>query len=116
MTPKILPEGSAKLRRVGREAGGLLFHSLCGSVERKKALEVGGPSFDRFYLFLEVEYEAAKLRWAGRGAQRPVCGGSEFKKTGARSARARTRGQNPLVREYQLMTDKDQTAFTGGGH
>jgi hypothetical protein len=33
----------------------------------------------------------------GRGAQRPVWGGSEFKKTGARSARARTRGQNPLV-------------------
>jgi hypothetical protein len=33
----------------------------------------------------------------GRGAQRRVWGGSEFKKTGARSARARTRGQNPLV-------------------
>ncbi len=33
----------------------------------------------------------------GRGAQHPVLGGSEFKKTGARSARARTRGQNPLV-------------------
>jgi hypothetical protein len=46
---------SAKLRRVGRGAGGLLFHSFCGPVERKKALDVGGPSFDRFYLFLEVE-------------------------------------------------------------
>jgi hypothetical protein len=33
----------------------------------------------------------------GRGAQRPVWGGNELKKTGARSARARTRGQNPLV-------------------
>jgi len=31
------------------------------------------------------------------GAQRPVWGGNELKKTGARSARARTRGQNPLV-------------------
>jgi hypothetical protein len=31
------------------------------------------------------------------GAQRPVWGGNEPKKTGARSARARTRGQNPLV-------------------
>jgi hypothetical protein len=33
----------------------------------------------------------------GGGAQRHVWGGSELKKTGARSARARTRGQNPLV-------------------
>jgi hypothetical protein len=30
------------------------------------------------------------------GAQRPVWGGKGLKKTGARSARARTRGQNPL--------------------
>ncbi len=34
------------------------------------------------------------------GAQRPVRPGNEPKKTGARSARARTRGQNPLV-EYR---------------
>jgi hypothetical protein len=40
---------------------------------------------------------SAKLRWAGGGAQRPVGRGNESKKTGARSARARTRGQNPLV-------------------
>ncbi len=31
------------------------------------------------------------------GAQRPVLRSNELKKTGARSARARTRGQNPLV-------------------
>jgi hypothetical protein len=52
-------------------------------------------------LYLEILYfyifgRAAKLRWAG-GAQRPVSGGYTLKKTGARSARARTRGQNPLV-------------------
>jgi hypothetical protein len=35
---------------------------------------------------------------AGGGAQRPVGRGNESKKTGARSARARTRGQNPLVK------------------
>jgi hypothetical protein len=34
------------------------------------------------------------------GAQRPVWGGNELKKTGARSARARTRGQNSLVYLY----------------
>jgi hypothetical protein len=33
----------------------------------------------------------------GGGAQRPVWGGDELKKTSARSAPARTRGQNPLV-------------------
>jgi hypothetical protein len=31
------------------------------------------------------------------GAQRPVLRSNELKKTGARSARASTRGQNPLV-------------------
>jgi hypothetical protein len=33
----------------------------------------------------------------GRGAQRPVWRANESKKTVARSARARTRGKNPLV-------------------
>ncbi len=33
----------------------------------------------------------------GGGAQRPVWRGNDPKKTGARSARARTQGQNPLV-------------------
>ncbi len=52
-------------------------------------------------LFLEIVYflfwgGAAKLRWVG-GAQRPVGLGNEPKKMGARSAQARTRGQNPLV-------------------
>jgi hypothetical protein len=55
-------------------------------------------------LYLEILYfytfgRAAKLQWAGGGAQRPVSGGSKLKKTGARSARARMRGQNPLVKE-----------------
>ena len=36
----------------------------------------------------------------GGGAQRPFLCGNELKKTGARSARARTRGQNPLVIIY----------------
>ncbi len=44
--------------------------------------------------------DAAKLRWAGGGVQRPVWGGNELKKTGACSARARTCGQNPLVFKY----------------
>ncbi len=42
------------------------------------------------------EDEAAKLRWAG-GAQHPVWYVNKPNKMGARSARARTRDQNPLV-------------------
>jgi hypothetical protein len=38
----------------------------------------------------------------GGGAQRPECGGNELKKTGSRSARARTRRQNPLVANSTL--------------
>ncbi len=49
-----------------------------------------------FFIF----WRAAKLRRGG--AQRPVGPGNEPKKTGARSARARTRGQNPLV--YHIFT------------
>ena len=58
-------------------------------------------------LFLEIVYffllgGAATLQWVG-GAQRPVGRGNEPKKTGGRSARARTRGQNPLVLNYNLF-------------
>jgi hypothetical protein len=50
--------------------------------------------YGNFYIF----GGAAKLRWAG-GAQRPFWRANEPKKTGARSARARTRGQNLLVKQ-----------------
>jgi hypothetical protein len=71
-------------------------------------------------LFLEIVnfyiFEgAAKLRWVV-GAQRPFGRVNEpnktgartrgQNKTGARSARARTRGQNPLVIKYLLMYTK----------
>ena len=45
---------------------------------------------------------AAKLRGAREGAQRPALQVSELKKTGTRSARARTRGQNPLVTNMRI--------------
>ncbi len=45
-------------------------------------------------LYFGVSSEAAM---GGVGAQRPVWHANDPKKTGARSARARTRGQNPLV-------------------
>jgi hypothetical protein len=77
-------------------------------------------------LFLEIVIflflgEAAKLQWRGArsttfgvlmspkrhgrgGAQRPVWHVNDPKMTGARSARARTRGQNPLVKHSFLAT------------
>ncbi len=53
-------------------------------------------------MFLEIVYffifgGATKLQWAGGGAQRPVWRSNEPKRTGAHSARARTRGKNLLV-------------------
>jgi hypothetical protein len=68
-----------------------------------------------YILFLEIVYSiilggAAKLRWAGGGAKRPDGHGNEPKKTGARSARARTRGQNPLV-IYTVLFIKVKTCM-----
>jgi hypothetical protein len=40
----------------------------------------------------------------GGGAQRPVLRGNEPNETGARSALARTRGQNPLVYIYSYVS------------
>ncbi len=53
-------------------------------------------------LFLEIVNffilrGASEAAMGGEGAQRPVGSGNEPRKTGARSARARTRSQNPLV-------------------
>ncbi len=42
----------------------------------------------------------------GGGAQRPALQVSKFKKTGARSARARTRGQNLLVFKGIVANEK----------
>jgi hypothetical protein len=77
-------------------------------------------------LFLEIVYlffifgGAAKLRW--EGAQRPFWRVNEPKKTGARSARARTRGQNPLVIQIMRIRKDDiiakylHSAHTIGGN
>ena len=97
--PKILPEGSAKLRLAMRGQVDLIFHSLCVPVERKslkKALDVGGPSSTDLIYFWGSNKKQRSCDGRG-GAQRPVWRGNAPKKTGARSARARTRGQNPLV-------------------
>jgi hypothetical protein len=62
----------------------------------------GGPSLGlkEDILFLEIVYFVfLGSSEAARGAQRPVWHVNKTNKTGARSARARTRGQNPLVKE-----------------
>jgi len=93
-----------------RGAGDLIFQSLCGPLEIKKpltwnahcpssswkALHAGGPSSMDFIYFLGLNKKQRSCDARG-SAQRPVWHFNEPKKTNARSARARTRGQNPLV-------------------
>jgi hypothetical protein len=64
---------------------------------KKKALEVGGPiSIDCKY-FWESNKKQRSCDWRGEARSAPFLRGNEPIKTGARSARARTHGQNPLV-------------------
>ncbi len=51
----------------------------------------------------------------GGGAQRPVWHGNEPKKMGARSARARTRGQNTLVNYKRFQRQSFLCVGAGGG-
>ena len=50
-----------------------------------------------FVVYRECDEDRSSEAAMGGGAQRPVLCVNDHKKTGARSARARTRGQNPLV-------------------
>jgi hypothetical protein len=90
--------------RGGGQRTSYVFHSLCGPLERKKPL--GGPSATDLIYFLNKKQRSCDGRG---GAQRPVWHVNKPKKTGARSARARTRGQNPLVSLYL------STLSRGGG-
>jgi hypothetical protein len=51
----------------------------------------------------------------GVGAQRPVWHGNAPKTTGARSARARTRGQNPLVTKHLPEVRAQNLELDGDG-
>ncbi len=92
--PKILLEGSAKLRWVGR--GQVTSHFIASSVcmwsnGKKRAFDVGGPSSIDFIYFWGSNEKQRSCVGRGGGAQRPVCVAMSSKR------RARTRGQNPLV-------------------
>ena len=93
--PKILPKESATLRWVGKGQGTSYF--IASVVPwKEKALDVGGQSSIDFAYFWGSNNKQRSCDGRG-GAQRPVWCGNELKKTGAHSAQARTRGQNPLV-------------------
>jgi hypothetical protein len=86
-----------------------MLHSLAGcSLAQWKYIRPWRPEYgpegkhfvSGLYFYFGGCSEAAMD--GGRGAQRPVWGGNELKKMGARSARARTRGQNPLV-QYKCL-------------
>ncbi len=62
-----------------------------------KMMETG----ELFVIYRECDEDRSSETAMGEGgAQRPALQVNELKKTGARSARARTRGQNPLVSLY----------------
>ncbi len=65
----------------------------CSVAQRVQRSSYGAAKLDFFYFGGSGEAAMGE-----GGAQRPVGRSNEPKKTGARSARARTRGQNPLVR------------------
>jgi hypothetical protein len=89
---------------VGQGAGKVILQSLGGQVERYSTLaararclkEVLVSGNIKFYIFWLMNMKQRSCDGGG-GAQRPVWRGNAPKKTGARSAHARTRGQNPLV-------------------
>ena len=88
-------------------AGNIIHQSFGGPVERYTSLVARVPALKGSILFLEIVHFSGMNKkqrscdgwW---GAQRPVRRGNEPKKTGARSAQARTRGQNPLVSYIHL--------------
>ncbi len=81
---------------MGRRAGNITFQSLGGSL--KGIILLLGIVRNNFWGINKKQRSCDGRRG---GAQRPVWRGNEPKKTGARSARARTRGQNPLVNKYR---------------
>ena len=90
---------SAELRWAGGASAVCMWFSGV-----KKAFDVGGP---HWIDFCRMRSSEAAMGRGGRAA--PRWGGNELKKTGARSARARTRGQNPLVSIYSPICSKFRT-------
>jgi hypothetical protein len=98
---------------VQRRLGGCNVAQNGAAFPSGKMYVPGGPNSGQKGCILFLEYffifgGAAKLRWAG-GAQRPVWRVFEPKKSVARSARARTSGQNPLVREIIIIGEYFKT-------
>ncbi len=81
---------------MGGQGQGTSYFIASVSRGKKKALDVGGPSSIDFVYFWGSNNKQRSCDGRG-GAQRPVSCGNELKMMGARSARTRTRGQNPLV-------------------
>ncbi len=84
---------------MGCVAGNIIYHNFGGPVEKYMPLarRLEFRPERKHFVSGNIFWGggAAKLRWGG--AERPFWSVNEPKKTGARSARACTRGQNPLV-------------------
>ncbi len=83
----------------GRGGGQGTSYLIASVVQwKEKTLDVGGPSSIYFIYIFGGRIRNSEAATSRRGAQRPVWRVNEPEKTGARSPRARTRGQNPLVK------------------
>ncbi len=83
---------------MGRGAGNIIFESSVVQWKDKRRWRPQyGPEGKHFVSGLFFYFGECSEAAMGGGAQRPVWHGNAPKKTGACSARARTRGKNPLV-------------------
>jgi hypothetical protein len=72
--------------------------SLKGSILFLESPSLGRPEFNSFfYINFGGQIRSSEAAMGGGGARSAPFGVEEPRKTGARSARACTRGQNPLV-------------------
>ncbi len=89
-------------KRVQRSSVRCNFSSVACSLAQWKDILPWRPELGPKVKFWEVNKKQRSFNGRGGGAQRPVWHSNEPKKMGARSARARTRGQNPLV-QYKCL-------------
>ncbi len=102
MTPKYCRQDQRSCDGWGRGKGPHISQPLWIN-----ALDVGGPSSIDFIYFWGSDKKSNAMGEEDGARSAPVWGNNKLKKTGARSARARTRGQNPLVQN--IFTEHAQS-------
>ena len=104
LTPKYCRKNQQRFDGWGRGKGPHISQPLWS--RGKKKLWMWAAKVRQILLISGGRIISSEAAMGGGGvAQRPVWCGNELKKTGARNARARMRGQNPLVEYYTVTSD-----------